>query len=387
MKKLFNFSLLLLSLYLVLDILIVVEEGGRPIIQYIAGFATVFMLIYNFFSRQKEISISKQWKFIKLWYIIISIFVLYYLLALIKLPTEFAEADLRNVVIPVLIITTIVFIYNGTLTNHLNSKKLKILLITLLFNGIMEVVHAFTEVEFRRGLEVVNTSAGYVFVMILPMLMYIYRKERKWIFFITFVLTIMTGKRGAIVIYMFLTVYYLVNARIIFFQGSNLSWRKILIAVSFLVVTYLYAQDAYNYVANRIYIDQLRGTYGSGRNIFWLELFEIWWNGDLLVQMIGFGFLATRGMIDIIAHNDFLEFLVNFGLFGFSIYALMLFKFYYNIKFIKKYDNYLFQLLLTCFFIFIGRAIFAGTLRTDNINLSISIGYLLGVVSLLKNEK
>lgn len=102
-------------------------------------------------------------------------------------------------------------------------------------------------------------------------------------------------------------------------------------------------------------------------------------NTHFLYQLIGSGFYSTISIsiANNIAHNDFIEYLVDFGLIGLSLWLIVLFKFYMNIQKIKSYEKYLYVLLVFCVIILVGRGLFAGTIRTDNIYLSISLGYLL----------
>jgi hypothetical protein len=112
-----------------------------------------------------------------------------------------------------------------------------------------------------------------------------------------------------------------------------------------------------------------------------------WWEGDVLKIFIGSGFNSSAGYIGMMAHSDFVGFLHEFGLLGFSLYLIMLGCFHKAIKNISNDTPYLGYLLMMCFIILVGRGIFAGTIRTDNVNLSITIGYLLAITVMKREER
>ena len=250
----------------------------------------------------------------------------------------------------------------------------------VLINGVFEVYYAISFAQIKRGVEVINTSAGYKFLMILPLLLYRYKKYNIWVFVLTLILTMMTGKRGALVIYIVLTLYGIYNYKWIA-KTFKLDW-KVIVFLSLVVIGYLFfMESAYQSLEHRLLTleDSKRGSIGSGRNIIWGTLVMAWYNADLIPFYFGHGFYATSAIEGHIAHNDFIEFLVDMGVFVLLLYSAILFMFYKNIKRFKTRNHYLYMLLLFCLFIWCGRAFIAGTIRTDQIILSISMGYLLAI--------
>ncbi|WP_346863273.1 O-antigen ligase family protein [uncultured Draconibacterium sp.] len=382
MKVIFYIALFFLLAYLTIDVLIVGEGEERPVVQILAGLGLGSMLFYNFFFMKRKLAISKNWKFIRTWYYFILLFVVYYLSALVGLPSSFSSPTIRNLIITLYIFATILFIYNGTINNHLKGISLKLLLLFLLFNGIWEIMLAYTHQLERQGMEIINTSAGYVFVMILPMLMYIYKKENIWIFSISLLLTLMTGKRGALVIYVVLILYSFYSFK--YLKNSfKLNWKALVFLVVIFIAYNFFVDNTFSSLQHRIlnFENEKTGAIGSGRNIIWSTLIIQYLDGTVLHQIFGFGFFATRSISGFIAHNDFVEFLIDFGIFGLITWLLVLYRFHKNIKIVKQHDQYLFLMLAFCLIILGGRGLFSGTLRTDNINFSISIGYLLAIAS------
>lgn len=384
MRQLFYITLLLIALYLGLDVLIRGEEkGDRPIVQLIAGASLGAMLIYNVYYSGKKYSVLRLFNFLKIWLIFTAVGVLYMFLAIIEFPSQYADINLRFGLIMVYIITTIIFFYNATINGHLKGKLLDLLIYFLVFNGAYEVFIAFNSVDLKMGVEIINTSAGYMFLMLLPMLMYRYQKQNFWLFSVAILFTLMSGKRGALITFVFLIVYALSNFKRVF-KNFKFDWKAILFLVILFAIGFYFVEYAYDSLTFRLanIENEERGTIGSGRDVIWLTLITFWLDGSFFNQLFGYGFYSAYTIEGHIAHNDFIEYLIDFGILGFLLWSIIMTKFYKNIKRVKKYDSYLYIMLLFCFLILLGRGIFAGTNRTDQIVFSISLGYLLGVTYL-----
>ncbi|MEF3077572.1 O-antigen ligase family protein [Winogradskyella poriferorum] len=393
MKNLFYIILVFIVLYLGADILVRGEsEGSRPVVQMIAGVSLIGMLIYNNYYFGKRITLLKVFDFSRLWLIFVVLGVFYFLLSFIEFPSIYANINLRSVIILVYVIASMFFFYNATINLHLKGKALNLLLLALILNGCLEVFLAIINPLNSGGIRVVNTSAGYIFLMILPMLMYRFQKYNFWVFGLALVLTLMSGKRGAVVIYIFIIIYSLRNFKGVF-KNFKFDWKAWLFLAILFVVGLYFIENAYDSLSHRFLNieDEKRGTIGSGRDVIWSTLIYFWADGSVFNQVFGFGFYASPKIEGHIAHNDFVEYLIDFGILGLLLWSLMLFRFYKNIKRVKKYDKYLYTLLFFCLVVFVGRGFFAGTNRTDNIVLSISMGYILGItclklVSLRQNQ-
>lgn len=360
------------------------EEGIRPEVQAIAGLGLILMTWYNVYYIRKPQSITKVWGFIKTWRFFIIILAVSFLFTFIDFPSEFGNSNPRNLIIAMYGFSTILFFYYGVVNTHLNTKKVNWIIFFLLFNGFYEIYYAITRPAINRGVEVINTSAGYVFLMIVPLLMYRFKKENLWIFIITIILTMMTGKRGALLIYLGLILYGFVNRKMII-NVFKLNW-KVFLFFGIIIASYLFLmENAFDSLEHRMLNieDSERGTIASGRDVIWSTLLSHWYSANNFIHLFfGYGFYATSVIEGHIAHNDFIEFLVDIGLIGLFVYLLVLFQLYKNIKVIKKMDSYVYVLLMFCLIILVGRGMASGTIRTDNINLSISIGYLLGIATL-----
>jgi hypothetical protein len=306
-------------------------------------------------------------------------------MAYLGFPSQLAQPASREVVIALFCLSGLFFIYHGTLVGHLTQRKLDVLLLAIMGNGLFEIYHAFSTVRIIADLEVINTSAGYVFLMIMPLLMYKFRQHNIWVFFATLVLTILTGKRGALLIYGFLIFYSLINIKILA-ELINVNYKTLIFALITVIIAIFAIDNALESLKYRFVniVDERTGEIGSGRDYLWSSLLIYWWNGDILKIFIGSGFNSTYSYIGQMAHSDFVGFVFQFGLLGLLIYLIMLNNFRMTVNRISIETPYLGYLLMMSLIILVGRGFIAGTIRTDNINLSITIGYLLAIFVLTR---
>src|SRR5690606_24406964 len=260
------------------------------------------------------------------------------------------------------------------------DRKLCLVVGLLIIGGLVDLYRAATNPLERMGMEVINTSSGYVFVMLLPLLMYRYREQSFWVFALLLGLTAMTGKRGALVIFAVLSFYYLMNLRTIGYS-VRLNYKTVA-AATLAAVSFVYFMSyAYESLIFRIetIVHPDRGTIGSGRDVIWRTLIEYWSTSGWSGAFFGSGYYSTISIEGHVAHNDYIQFLVDYGLVGLFVFLLLQLRFFIDIRSIRSLDKYLYCMLFMCLIVFCGRGLFAGTIRTDQIYWSISIGYLLGV--------
>lgn len=96
---------------------------------------------------------------------------------------------------------------------------------------------------------------------------------------------------------------------------------------------------------------------GSGRNEIWSQIYEAFINSNILSKVFGHGFHAISFDLNIqgrgiLAHNDYIEYLYDFGLIGIAlIISLLIFIFVCLILHIKNRSNLApaFAYVFTCF--------------------------------------
>jgi hypothetical protein len=388
MNFIFNLGLLGIISYMSMDVILVSDkEASRPEVQLVAGVSLIVMLFYNGYYLLTRYRITYEWSFIRVWLLFILLICIYYLLAYFELPSRYAQTGSREVVIALFCLSGLFFIYHGTLVGHLTEQKLDILLLAIMVNGLLEIYYAFSTVRIKADIEVINTSAGYVFLMIMPLLMYKFRQHNIWVFFATLVLTIMTGKRGALLIYGFLLFYSLINIKALA-ELITVNYKTLIFALITVIITIFAIDNALESLRYRFenIVEERTGSVGSGRDNIWSSLLIYWWDGDVLKIFIGNGYNSDYAYLGQIAHSDFVGFLFQYGLLGLLIYLVMLHKFRKTVNRISFEMPYLGYLLTMCLIILAGRGFITGTIRTDNINLTIAIGYLLAMFVLSRGS-
>jgi O-antigen ligase len=190
----------------------------------------------------------------------------------------------------------------------------------------------------------------------------------------------LTGKRGALLIYAFLLCYSLINIRVLA-ELIAVNYKTLFFALITVIIAIFAIDNALESLKYRFtnIVDERTGEIGSGRSYLWTTLITYWWEGNVSKIFIGSGFDSPASYFGYMAHNDFVSFLFEYGLLGISIYLIMLSKFRKAVKQVVNDAPYLGYLLMMCLIILIGRGFITGTMRTDNLNLTLTIGYLLAI--------
>ncbi|BFL84872.1 hypothetical protein LFREDSHE_33220 [Shewanella baltica] len=93
--------------------------------------------------------------------------------------------------------------------------------------------------------------------------------------------------------------------------------------------------------------------YSSGRDLIAIQLFNVWYESEsILTYAFGFGYNATSQFTNHVSHNDWIDMLVSFGLFGVILYAIIFFSLFY--KLFRYTGNKEYKIILL---VFIGIAL------------------------------
>jgi len=383
MRILFNTGLFLLLSYLVANAALSSVEGERSAVQLVAGLGILAMLAYCFVCGLKRFRITRYWPFSRVWFVFVAVMILYYALALVDLPSGYASKSPRSLFVGIYIIVTACFVYYGVVNRHLTDRKLVLMTAGLFGGALVELYLTVTNPITQLGMEVINTGSGYVFAMLLPLLMYRYRNQSLWVFIVLLGLTALTGKRGALVIFCLLALFYALNLKTI---GHAFKFNyKTGIAAALAVLTFSnFMEIGYESLVFRIetMVHPERGSVGSGRDVIWITLLGHWWHSGVPQFFFGSGYYSALAIEGHVAHNDYIEFLVGYGVMGIFIFLVFQYRLYRDIRSVRNLDKYLYCMLFMCLIVFVGRSVFAGTIRTDQIYWSVSIGYLLGIATL-----
>ena len=192
----------------------------------------------------------------------------------------------------------------------------------MLFISISQYIHNISTIFYESGNTDIVNNVSFMFVNLIPYV-FLIKKNRILSFgmmFIIMIFVVQGAKRGAIITGLsgvFLFIYYM-------FKTTNKKYKKlnylIIMTVSFLILNYLYNL----FTSNEFLLYRFENMFssgGSGRDIIYKNIINHWYNTDSFFKlMFGFGFSSSVDITGTYAHNDWLELLSNFGIFGVSIY-------------------------------------------------------------------
>ncbi|MBR5983270.1 MAG: O-antigen ligase family protein [Bacteroidales bacterium] len=275
-------------------------------------------------------------------------------------------------------LTLFIFFYLSK--NKLIDKKLLIVVYTFWF--AVGIVNFYSLSPFSPIYDKEVNNSGYIFVNILPFLLFFKRKYIAIILFIiSSIIVISSLKRGAILILIAIIAYGV----FIWTRTAKLSvMQKISIFLFGAIICTSLAIPAYNSndaIQNRM--SETLSGYSSGRDIIYQQLLDNWENeGCLTNAMFGYGYsytpIVTGGQY---AHNDWLELLTNMGLFGVGLYMLFILQIV-AITLCSTPDSIERRCMVSIILIIIVKSVFSmGYGDQGTIPLMILLGYVAG-----KNE-
>ena len=169
------------------------------------------------------------------------------------------------------------------------------------------------------------TADVYYLIGLLPlMLLYTPQKYKMVPFLLAFVVAVMSSKRGALVAMVFMLVIYF------FFSGTNRKGKKrnvvlriIVLSFALMVIYFVVMRLVGQYDLNIFdRMEKLEDDGGSGRSRRWAIILNYFTSQSNILQMLfGHGDGSVMELIGGHAHNDFVEFLYDYGLFAFVLYV------------------------------------------------------------------
>ena len=171
--------------------------------------------------------------------------------------------------------------------------------------------------------EEVTNNASVIFLMLLPMLFFVkHRLLSLGLFCICIFFLFIGAKRGNILAAAFPIIVYVYSI----LKDSKKSIGQFLCIL--ILITGVIAGSVQVFLADEFligrFIDMQEGN-SSGRNYLYANAWNLWVNSnDLIHYIFGYGFQGTLYNMGKMAHNDWLEILVDYGLLG-GIFYLAIF--------------------------------------------------------------
>lgn len=320
------------------------------------------------------------------------------------------EKDLFVIIWSTLLLVNVFgFLFTGDLANYYHFSTLKGISITLL------PFYAFYYFARKDILRAKHLILFFLFILPVSILMYYFNQTQilttqlssnvvnnitfTFVGLIPFVFLFKNNRIYAIALLMVLMYFIIMGSKrgallsgaiglllFIYFQMNGIEKRKrfkgyVFVFVGILVLGY-FVYDlllSNKYLMNRLLLMEEGDS--SERNIIFPNIFKAWYTSNNYVHLLfGFGFDASLKLSGTgnFAHNDWLELLSNFGLFGLSIYLLLFyagFKSMRNRHWQKEKKILMFTVLILWFS---NSLTTPGYNSTDNYSLSIMFAYLIG---------
>ncbi len=185
-----------------------------------------------------------------------------------------------------------------------------------------------------RGVEETTNNAAYSFLYLLPLAAILsikYKRLAICLSAIVFIYVTAGAKRGAILCLILMLIYFSWWC----LKHNYLSFRSFIILIILLVsfgLYFSYVFEESKYLQTR-FEDTINGN-SSGRDELFDDLVRHWvWEPDLQVKLLGAGTGETIPIAGNLAHNDWLELLIDNGILGVAVYALI---FIYFIVFLRR---------------------------------------------------
>lgn len=230
----------------------------------------------------------------------------------------------------------------------------------------------------RSSAEEFTNNIGYYFLALIPACVYLYKKPLLQYIALGYcvVFMIMGMKRGALLIGMVCLVWLIWNN----LKKAKLKMKLGIVAMSMAlcVLGYMFIQSQMEnspYFQKRIE-ETIEGN-SSGRDNLYIFFVDYFWNKTTPLQFLfGSGANATIKISPNYAHNDWLEIIINQGVFGIIIYLFYWFCFCRTAVF-GKYAYHERLSLQLLFVIFLLETFFSMSYGAMPINASFVLGYSL----------
>lgn len=194
----------------------------------------------------------------------------------------------------------------------------------------------FGSSEMSEADEVIN-NGSYVILGLLPIVFLMKRKVLQLICILgCSYLILVAFKRGPILILFICILYYIFY--FFNFSGKRLWFFFLIMGAVF--VGYQYLMDFYmtsDFLQARI--EQTLEGNSSSRDVIAGKLLSVFSQSDILHLFFGYGAYGTLSLVGRLAHNDWLQILVDQGVIGFLINCLFFWQLFVNWKKCNSEDN------------------------------------------------
>jgi hypothetical protein len=225
-----------------------------------------------------------------------------------------------------------------------------------------------------------TNNTGYQFLGLLPLLFFFYKKQRLSLVLlvIIFYFIFTSWKRGAIFLSGIILIWY-------FYRMSKVSvsnkYLLFFLTVIFLVGAYFLVE--YFYSTSDYFLHRLEQTSegnSSSRNILYQSLMRhLTITNSAYEILFGNGADATIMIAGDLAHEDWLELMIDCGLLGVFSYVVY-WGWFIKTWLSSKRNDLLFSVLGACFLITFAKTFFSMSFSSTSFFICLAIGYCVGTI-------
>lgn len=280
----------------------------------------------------------------------------------------------------------VLMFYVSSRNGEMSERKMKVLCLILLVVAIIVYANYFLlrDIDFSGAVASVTNNTSYRFVCLLPLLFLFQDKKivqySLLLIMLYFIMSAM--KRGAILITALFLVFF-------FWQSINEGFSRrgvskllisIIIIVAFSYIVYRVAQQVW--LDNDYFYIRLESVAEgdtNGRDDIYKSLWE-YYTGDMNVfqSVFGTGADGTMSAIKHRAHNDWLELLIDCGIFGVIVYVVYFLNMFLDCR---RYSRCIpeSRILIACFIVLFVRSFFSMSFMAMDLGISAALGYSLAI--------
>lgn len=211
-------------------------------------------------------------------------------------------------------------------TTYSDTKSMTI--IFKLTYYIVLIVHGAAVIQYRIGVSARPFASDIYYALGLFPFMLLFGKNKfeKYInFAILFVITFLSGKRtGVLAVFCAMIVYLAIEhwhkSKKKYMVVLQLSGFVILSVAAIIFIDYRYNLGLITRLLNVV------NDGGSGRSEIWQSIWEGFKLDGIMQQLFGHGLYATESVAGMMAHNDFLEILFDYGVIALLFFILFYFS-------------------------------------------------------------
>lgn len=312
----------------------------------------VLLSLYCVFENGARFGFSRMEKAIL---VFVGVNLVYFFVAYLWLTPS--TTHIGNTLYALLAFTTFAFLGK---TGRLTSKFVTAIAILFMVAAIPAFYNAqqIALSKLVTGGEDTTTNASRLFLMLLPLIFLVKnRAVSLGLFCVCLFFLVQGAKRGNIVAAVIPSMLYVW----VLFKENRKSFFKVSLLIIALMGIFVWAKDLIlgdDYLLQR-YEDTLEGN-TSGRSVIYATMWNLWAGSDSLFNyFFGYGYdgTITHSFMHKRAHSDWLELLVNFGVFGVLCYAFVfvaLVRFYFSLH--KGLVRYV---LLSIIFVWFSKTLYS----------------------------